>query len=406
MKISLYYEWVFSSALAAMAYAFALTGGNLSLLTLAQVAVILIAAFGLLIPGHERLRKKNIALLCVFSIVLLSTIFFNTNNYSGTDTSPALALAHTSGLIGLLFAVQWAATNLRARQLLRNIAVLLMPLIVLAIVVSLQSGGLSSRQSPFGIHPNWWGEIGFALTTCALALPDWRARAVPIATATALFIMVQSRGALLAAISSVGLYVLLSIRWSRLINPSRVILISTLATLGLVMLAIYQRYSIQAWLFIRDDVFLWNNSYRGVDSGLTGRLSGWQEAADIFLARPFFGSGIDTLTEVHNGFLRLAGEGGLILLLTIAALVGSGLRTAVKSRNYLAVSIIVGYLVYAMTYPRMLNMNLAAVVFYLSIFSWKKRSTTRRNHDSRPGALVHSAGFQPESSGVLDGERE
>ena len=384
MKDRARYDWAFAIALAAMAYIFALSGGKLPLLVIAQGSVMLIAVLGFVFPKYSSLRRGNAVWLSVLSVVMFSAILFNTGNYSETSVSVEFALVHIGGVIGMLFALQWAATNLMAQRVLRNLAFLLTPLVMFAIAISLTSGGLASRQSPLDIHPNWWGELGFALTACALAMPRWWARAVPIAAAVILFILVQSRGALLAAFSSIVTYLLLSTRWHRLLNPSRLAIVSALATFASVTFLVYQHHTIQAWLFIRDDILLWNNPYRGADSGLTGRVTGWQDAFAIFMESPIFGNGIDTLTDVHNGFLRLAGEGGLILLLTIGALIGVGLRNAAKARNYLAISIMLGYIIYAMTYPRMLNMNLAAVVFYLSVFPWKEGSLARLNQHPEP----------------------
>lgn len=384
MKDRARYDWAFAIALAAMAYIFALSGGKLPLLVIAQGSVMLIAVLGFVFPKYSSLRRGNAVWLSLLSVVMFSAILFNTGNYSETSVSVEFALVHIGGVIGMLFALQWAATNLMAQRVLRNLAFLLTPLVMFAIAISLTSGGLASRQSPLDIHPNWWGELGFALTACALAMPRWWARAVPIAAAVILFVLVQSRGALLAAFSSIVTYLLLSTRWHRLLNPSRLAIVSALATFASVTFLVYQHHTIQAWLFIRDDILLWNNPYRGADSGLTGRVTGWQDAFAIFMESPIFGNGIDTLTDVHNGFLRLAGEGGLILLLTIGALIGVGLRNAAKARNYLAISIMLGYIIYAMTYPRMLNMNLAAVVFYLSVFPWKEGSLARLNQHPEP----------------------
>jgi O-antigen ligase len=393
MRVGFFYEWAFSIALAAMAYAFALSHGSLAILMLAQGAVALIAAFGFLAPRYRRLGKRNLMFLCMLSTVLLSTIFFNISNYSDAATPLEFALAHTFGIIGVLFALQWAATNLRAQKILRNLAVLLIPLITLGIAAGIQSGGLASRQSPFGLHPNWWGELGFALTFCALALPHWRARAALITIVMVLFVLVQSRGALLAAVTGLFIYLAFSTRWQRFFTPLQITAISALAVISSIVLLVYQRHFIQTWLFLRDDVLLLNNSYRGIDTGLTGRLDGWQKAFDIFMAQPIFGQGFDTLTEVHNGFLRLAGEGGLMLLLVTVALIGTGLRNAMKTKNYLAASIILGYLIYAMTYPRMLNMNLAAAVFYLSVFPWKRYSSARLHQCPAPGYIVRRSAF-------------
>ena len=401
MKDRARYDWAFAIALATMAYVFALSGGNLPLLVIAQGSVMLIAVLGFMFPSYSSLRRENAVWLSVLSVAMFSAILFNTGNYSETSVSVEFALVHIGGVIGMLFALQWAATHLMAQRVLRNLAYLLTPLVMFAIAISLTSGDLASRQSPLDIHPNWWGEIGFALTACALAMPRWWARAVPIAAAAMLFFLVQSRGALLAAFSSIVIYLLLSTRWHRLLNPSRLAIVSALATFAGVTFLVHQHHTIQAWLFIRDDVLLWNNPYRGVDSGLTGRLSGWKEALDIFMAQPVLGQGIDTLTDVHNGLLRLAGEGGLMLLLAMGSFIGIGLRNALKAKNHLAVSIMLGYLIYAMTYPRMLNMNLAAVVFYLSVFPWKMYSSRQLNQHSLPAHIVRQSGLPPRTTHKL-----
>lgn len=405
MRYGIWSHGIFSIALAATAYGFALSGGSFSVLVLAQVLVLLIAVLGILFPGYARLGRRNIVLLCALSIVLISNILFNAGNYSESSVPLQFALAHVAGIIGILFALQWAATNLTTQTLLRNLALLLTPLVMLAIAISVQSGGLAARQSPFGIHPNWWGELGFALTACALALPHWKARALPLAVAMLLFYLVQSRGALLAAVGAIGIYVLLATRWKRLFKPLQLTLASMLLIGAGVCLFVYQYRAIQAWLFLRNDVLLWNNPYRGIDSGLTGRLSGWREAADIFMAQPVLGQGIDTLTSVHNGFLRLAGEGGMILLLAMGALIGVGLRSAWKAQNNLAVAIILGYLIYAMTYPRMLNMNLAAIVFYLCLFPWKGHSTAPGHARQHSGRVARRSGLQPTPLVGLEVER-
>lgn len=405
MRYSTWYHGIFSIALAATAYGFALSRGSLPVLVLTQGLVLLIAVWGFLFSGYTRLHKRNIVLLCALSIVMISNIFFNTGNYSETSTLLEFALAHVVGIIGMLLALQWAATNLTTQTLLRNLVLLLTPLVMLAIAISVQSGGLVARQSPFGIHPNWWGEIGFALTACALALPHWKARAFPLAMTMLLFFLVQSRGALLAAVGAIGIYGLLSTRWKRLFNPLQLALASILLIAAGVVLFVYQYRAIEAWLFLRDEVLLWDNPYRGVDSGLTGRLSGWQEAADIFMAQPVLGQGIDTLAHVHNGFLRLAGEGGMILLLAMGALIGVGLRSAWKAQNNLAVAIILGYLIYAMTYPRMLNMNLAAIVFYLCLFPWKRESAALMHPRQQPGLIARRSSLQPTPLAGLEVER-
>jgi len=384
MKIDHYYSWGFSVALAALAYGFALTDGSTSVLTLSQGAVLLVSALGMMTPGRGHMHRHYFVLLCMLFAILLSTVLFNIASYSEAGKSPELAISHAFGMIALMLSLQWASTVLRPHEILRNIAILLLPLIALAVIEGLSTGGLNSRQNPLNIHPNWWGELGFAFTVCALALPQWKYRAVMIAFVTALFLLVQSRGALIASAVSLSSYLLFSTRSRRPLTPSPRMLVWIPIMLAAIAIIINQYQSGFLLEFMRDDVLRFNDPYRGIDSGLTGRISGWQEAVDVFMANPILGSGLDTLTHVHNGFLRLAGEGGAVLLLTIIALIVIGFRNAIKVENYLAASIILGYIAYAITYPRMLNMNLASVVFYFALFPWNSDRQTFRIRRSIP----------------------
>lgn len=376
MKISSLYNIAFSAGLASTAYVFALMGGEDSTiaLTAAQAMVLLLPGLSLFTKGYKRIDRRNLLLWAAVSISLLLNLLVNIGNYPAGPVTVGFVLAHMAGIVGMLFAIQWAATNLSPETLMRHLAIFLFPLIALAIVVALQDGGWTTRAAPFDIHPNWWGELGFAFMACALALHGKKAKALLIGVAMILFFLVQSRGALLAAFVCIGVYIFFSTKRKRLKKTSPLLIITAITFAGAI-LAMQQDAVLQAWIFLKGDVLLLDNAYRGLDTGLTGRLEGWNQALSIFAENPIFGQGLDTLNEVHNGFLRLAGEGGLLLLLPILFMMGMAVYQSLKNRNYLAVSILFGYAVYALTYPRMLNMNLASAVFYLCVFYWSKNSS-------------------------------
>jgi hypothetical protein len=366
-----------------MAYVFVF--GGFEALVLAQAAVLAMPLAGILL-GRASLDLRNITLAVAVAVAILLGLLFNLGNYPAGEVSAQFALLHAAGLIGMLLALQWAATNLDAEKIVGRLAVFLFPLIAFGVAVSLLSGGTILRQSPLGIHPNWWGELAFAFTACSLALRK-RWRVLFIATAVALMVLVESRGALLASVVSVGAYTALSVRHIRL-TRARFAAVLALCLVVLSVFAYRQDWLVSAFEFGRDDVLLLNDKYRGVGTGLTGRLDGWREAVDVFSGNLLLGSGLDTLEDVHNGFLRVAGENGLVLLVVMLGAIALALHD--QRRNYLALSILLGYIAYAMTYPRMLNMNAASAIFYLSLFRWsrpcypKYRNTSwsRRRHKS------------------------
>ena len=379
MKIFPLYNIAFSASLASTAYVFALMGGEDSPIALlaVQAMVLLLPGLSLFTKGYKRINRNNLLLWAVVSISLLLNLLVNIGNYPAGPVTVGFVVAHMVGIVGILFAIQWAATNLSSETLMRHLAIFLFPLIALAIVATLQDGGWTSRAAPFDIHPNWWGELCFAFTACALALHGKKAKALLIGAAMILFFLVQARGALLAACVCIGVYIFFSMKQRRQKKTGPLLIITAIIFAG-VILAMQQATVLQAWIFLKGDVLLLDNSYRGLDTGLTGRLEGWHQALSIFAENPIFGQGLDTLNEVHNGFLRLAGEGGLLLLLPILFMMGMAVYQSLKNRNYLALSVLFGYAVYALTYPRMLNMNLASAIFYLCVFYWPKNSSTAK----------------------------
>ncbi|MDF9392786.1 MULTISPECIES: O-antigen ligase family protein [Methylococcus] len=371
MKLFPLYNIAFSAGLASTAYVFAIMGGgdNPIALLVVQAIVLLLPGLSLFTKGYKRVDRRNITFLVVLSIGLLLSLIVNIDNYAGGSIGLDFVLAHIVGIVGMLFAIQWAVTNLSPETLMRYLAIFLVPLIVLAIGVALQEGGWTSRAAPFDIHPNWWGELGFAFTACTLALHSNKAKVLLIGVAMVLFFLVQSRGALLATCVCIGVYIFFSIKHMIMKKTTLLRIIAAIIGTG-AALATQQDAVLQAWAFIKGNVLLLDNSYRGVESGLSGRVDGWSRALSIFAENPIFGQGIDTLNEVHNGFLRLAGEGGMLLLLVILFMIGITFYQSLKKRNYMVASIILGYIVYVMTYPRMLNMNLASAIFYLCLFYW------------------------------------
>ena len=131
------YNKLFSVSIVATAYSFALTGGSFAFLVPFQAIVLVIPSLSLITPGYKDFNVVNLIRWSSISTIVLLSVLFNINNYPSGSTTIEFALAHAAGIVGILFALQWAATNLSPETLMRHLSVLLVPLILLAVAVAL-----------------------------------------------------------------------------------------------------------------------------------------------------------------------------------------------------------------------------------------------------------------------------
>lgn len=375
---------VFTGMIASMTYVFGLSGGNFTLLLIAQglfvfwVALIIATTHPLVV-----LNKGALVSIAVLAIVLASNILTNINNYQEADRGVSYAIAHGIGVFMFALAVVWASRNLQLSRILQCLAWLLLPLVVIALFFgfSQKSGG---RPMLFGLQPNWWGEVAFGFVLCSLVVRHRTIHLLFILLGLVLMYVVQSRGAMLGAVVGIGAF------WAVKYRPFGKKALRKLAVVGIfAILALLIVFASGLWVsiaeFLVSKVLFLDDPYRGVDSNLTGRIEGYLQAIAIFVENPFFGQGFDTLYEVHNGFLRWAGEGGIILLGLMVYLIFSALVRAWRYRNDWAFAALLAIIVYFLTYPRALNLNLVGVLFFLALFC---RGSLVAQSDSRHVVVV------------------
>lgn len=360
----------FAALIASMVYVFAFTGGNFQRLVIAQVLFILWVALNIVFKlGKIKFSTYDITALWFLGLVLIGNLLLNQENYSVTNVSFTFAAAHIVGIFAFSFAAQWASRNLQPYLIFEFLAWMLAPLAVLAIVM-----GWANRSyihlTPFGIHHNWWGEMAFGFVICALAVRLIKARIAFLVCGLLLMYAMQSRGASFSAAVSILTYWLLGFRPFGKTAMRRLVL--TLIALGsIVFFMVAMGWWPYIVAFVEQRILLLNDPYRGLGTGLTHRLSLWKEAVAIFWENPIFGHGFDTFDSVHNGFLRFAAEGGVMLLGIISAMIISALVYAWRQRIDLVFASLLGMVTYFMTYPRALNLNIVGVLFLLTLFRWR-----------------------------------
>ena len=127
-----------------------------------------------------------------------------------------------------------------------------------------------------------------------------------------------------------------------------------------------------------DHIFLFNEHYRGFDSGFTGRITQWREAWVEIQTKPIIGYGyyvklfpfndpINPNTHIHNFILRIWYENGSMLLLFIAVLF---FYTAIKiecNKSYWERGVFWAILFYYFFVPRHIQLNSCSIILYLII---------------------------------------
>ena len=360
--------FIFATLTSIIVYVFALTGGNFQLLVLAQGLFVLWVIYNFVFKrGEIHFSPYGITAWWILGLVLVGNLWINNANYSVAEKGFQFAAAHIAGILVFALAAQWAARNLNPKQILEYLAWMITPIAIFAILLG---WGYTNRAYPLGIHPNWWGETAFGLSLCALAVKRPNFRIFFIIIALLLMYKVQSRGAMISSVISVLTYWILSFRPFGKTALKRLI-IALFSAAGILMFIFAMDWLSPTVTFVEDRILLLYDPYRGLGTGFTGRLYTWRESVGIFWENSLFGHGYDTLIKVHNGFLRFAAEGGIILFGMIVVMIVSAMVHAWRQRNDLVFAALLGIVGFFMSYPRGLNLNIVGVVFLLSLFPWE-----------------------------------
>ena len=214
----------------------------------------------------------------------------------------------------------------------------------------LEAVSTSARFSPFSFHPNLLGFV-FAGYFCAMVwkfmLGDWRTKilsGVLGVICLAVIFFASSRGSILGIVSAsavvAGIAIARRARDRRLPWPR-------IAIVAMVLLALGYRVQSSPWVadsydFV-DRVLELSDSYRGVDTGLSGRFDKWRGTMSVFSDGTWLsGHGMrssDSIEQgIDNSYLVLLYEVGLIPVLLIgvrfAGVVARFLMAYARSRDH------------------------------------------------------------------------
>ena len=252
------------------------------------------------------------------------------------------------------------------------------------------------RPSPFGIHPNVAAEVMLVFLLCATqvrqATVKWLAYAVTIATCY----LLQSRGGLIA--SYLALFILYGYP---LVTQKNLQKKSALAIGGLLVMGLLFFYQDLYDLILKASML----DMRTQDIAGRGRM--WLLGLESIMARPWTGLGFwvnpmglsvpahfpawatlgHPALEIHNAFIRIATENGLVLLAMTLALMGFAAHRLHRDKNYPELAALMSVTFFLCFATRHLTLNLMNVLLYMVILKAtlpsnpKKRSKRKINQE-------------------------
>ena len=252
------------------------------------------------------------------------------------------------------------------------------------------------RPSPFGIHPNVAAEVMLVFLLCATqvrqATVKWLAYAVTIATCY----LLQSRGGLIA--SYLALFILYGYP---LVTQKNLQKKSAIAIGGLLVMGLLFFYQDLYDLILKASML----DMRTQD--ISGRGQLWLLGLESIMARPWTGLGFwvnpmgyslpehvpvwvmlgDPGLEIHNAFIRIATENGLVLLAMTLALMGFAAHRLHRDKNYPELAMLMSVTFFLCFATRHLTLNLMNVLLYMVILKAtlpsnpKKRSKRKTNQE-------------------------
>ena len=226
-----------------------------------------------------------------------------------------------------------------------------------------------------GSHPNLGGEILSVIVILATTTLKPRAFSALFLVSSYCCWLMQSRASILAMIVSALLYAAFYV-YSKFGKVHATISIFCLVVFGGLYLVIATSSGAEGPTkvieFFYNSVFLVEDSYRGADSGLSGRDLNWYQTLEIIDTYFFAGAGIEyprrlDILQPHNWFLYPVALFGLFGYFVIATMIHALVKVTISNKDELVR--IVPILVLLMLNDRFMNMNINPLGIYVYLFA-------------------------------------
>lgn len=240
----------------------------------------------------------------------------------------------------------------------KNLNYLMLPFIFYIFYLSLDSNNyIYGRLAPENLQPNFIGEGILVYIFTSIFYNKRYLKFTSLLAGFYLLFLLQSRGNLVS-----GLLFLFLFYYLRSKNKLIILLISA------ILAFLFKDFIISELLFL-------DNPYRGLDTNFTNRLDGWYSGIKIFSENIFFGTGYGTNRFIHNGYIRMYSELGIMLSFLISCIL---IRIIVYNFNKIFkkdildryfISIYLSYIFNYFFSTRYINLNIMSVFFFFIVIN-------------------------------------
>lgn len=317
--------------------------------------------------GVGRANSLGILYFSIFGAIVFISLMTARHEVTGEAWSQVFGLF-------VMLGVGYLMSSFQSEHLLERIFLYFSPLLVGVLFLVFLDGDYYGNRLFGRLHPNLWSVVAFAGIPGALMIKNTWLKAGLIAFITYMVaIAFQSRGALIALISIIAVFYLVSASSDirRFLSVRNVVLLLLASVIGFALV-----FSFRA--FLAQDVFdLWSST-RGLATGFSGRFALWKRLFDLAAENPFTGLGfrlhifyIDEtyLSSAHNAYLAMLLDLGVFgAMLYIVVILHAFWRSVVILKNPAIAAFIAGYALAGLTEARALNIgNSASLLFIFSL---------------------------------------
>lgn len=255
-------------------------------------------------------------------------------------------------------------------KLFRNYALLGLPVLIIIYMLIVQSG---SRHD-LAVQPNFIGMIVLSIVLSSIYLNSKVFLFLIYIFSFAILAITSSRASLL----SVMLILFLELFYFREIAYFGI----KKFILKIFFLFVYFSVGISYGYVFLQDMFLLNDSYRGLDSGFSGREDRWITAFNKWFENFWFGVGYGESISymnfsIDNAYLTILIETGLIGLLFYTFIMVSSIYRVIKTRQYFLLLFLSIYLFYGIFEKRYFSVGNSFSILLLFVL-YHVHSTSKR----------------------------
>lgn len=343
----------------------------------------------LAVAKHYRSFKlpRNFILFWIFLLLAWCTpslINYSSRRLESDLVNLEVLFANVIFLSSILFAlVIWLThdKNNNFKKLLSTLFISLIPIVFLIILKTIYLKYLNhdARPFPFDIHPVVASEIFFISMIGLMTLKNQYLKLILSAPLFIGLVLLESRGYIIASFF-VFLVCFILPSFIRLTTKQKI------AIVLITFLCLFLGFD-----FIYNSILKLNSPSRGLESGFSGREFVWEYALQSIMNHPWLGVGywvnifgysmpvdfpvnvwqnINAPTNtIHNAFIRIAAENGLILACLSYFTIIFSIFKAIQKKLYFELVIVMSMIFALFFSTRHLTNNLMNIIFYASMIS-------------------------------------